>query len=50
MNFAEKNVCITGAGQSAVGRPSDRKPLKWTHDACLAALEDAGPPLEELDG
>lgn len=48
--YPEKQVRISGVGQSKVGRPSKRTALQLTLDACLAALGDAGLPLEELDG
>ena len=50
MNIGERNVCITGVGQSAVGRPLDRKPLALTADACLAAIADAGLTRDDIDG
>ncbi|WP_336974227.1 thiolase family protein [Sphingobium aromaticiconvertens] len=50
MVHAEKQVCITGAGQSAVGRPSPRSALQLTLDACDAAIADAGLTLAEIDG
>ena len=46
----EKQVCITGAAQSEVGRPSLRSPLQLTADACLAAVADAGLTMAEIDG
>lgn len=48
--YPEKKVCITGAGQSAVGRPSDRSALQLTLDACLAAIADAGLSPADIDG
>ncbi|MET0364281.1 MAG: thiolase family protein [Sphingobium sp.] len=50
MTHAEKLVCITGAGQSEVGRPSQRTPLQLTVDACLEAITAAGLRPEEIDG
>jgi acetyl-CoA acetyltransferase len=47
---AEKQVCITGAGQSAVGRPSAHSALQLTLDACEAAVADAGLVLSDIDG
>jgi len=47
---AEKQVCITGAGQSAVGRPSPHSALQLTLDACEAAVADAGLSLSDIDG
>lgn len=48
--LAEKSVCITGAGQSEVGRPSARTALQLTTDACLAAIADAGLNASDIDG
>jgi acetyl-CoA acetyltransferase len=48
--FPEKQVCITGVGQSAVGRPSPHSPLQLTLDACLQAIADAGLSPAEVDG
>ncbi len=48
--YAEKQVCITGAGQSAVGRPSPHSALQLTLDACEAAVADAGLTLSDIDG
>jgi acetyl-CoA acetyltransferase len=46
----EKQVAITGAGQSEVGRPSNRSALQLTVDACLAAIADAGLTPADIDG
>jgi acetyl-CoA acetyltransferase len=46
----EKRVAITGAGQSEVGRPSNRSALQLTVDACLAAITDAGLTPADIDG
>jgi acetyl-CoA acetyltransferase len=48
--YPEKQVRITGIGQSKVGRPSDRSPLQLTLDACLEAVADAGLSVDEIDG
>jgi acetyl-CoA acetyltransferase len=48
--YPEKSVCISGAGQSAVGRPSTRGALQLTIDACLAAIADAGLKPDDIDG
>ncbi|HEX7871748.1 MAG TPA: thiolase family protein [Sphingobium sp.] len=50
MTHAEKQVCITGAGQSEVGRPSQHTPLQLTVDACLQAIGAAGLRPEDIDG
>jgi acetyl-CoA acetyltransferase len=46
----ERRACITGIGQSDVGRRLDRDPLALTLDACLAAIEDAGLTRDDIDG
>lgn len=46
----ERKVRITGVGQSAVGRPSDRSALQLTLDACAAAIADAGLTPADIDG
>lgn len=48
--YPEKMVRITGIGQSAVGRPSDRTAMQLTTDACLAAIADAGLTPDDIDG
>jgi acetyl-CoA acetyltransferase len=50
LTYPEKTVCISGAGQSAVGRPSMRSALHLTVDACLAAIADAGLKPGDIDG
>jgi acetyl-CoA acetyltransferase len=50
MEIAERRACITGLGQSDVGRRLMRDPLELTLDACLAAIEDAGLRREDIDG
>ncbi|MEO5586786.1 MAG: thiolase family protein [Novosphingobium sp.] len=47
---AEKSVCITGAAQSEVGRPSTRSALQLTLDACHAAVAQAGLTMDQIDG
>jgi acetyl-CoA acetyltransferase len=46
----ERRVCITGIGQSEVGRRVERDPFELTLDACLAAIEDAGLTTRDIDG
>jgi acetyl-CoA acetyltransferase len=46
----ERRACITGAGQSEIGRRLFRDPLELTLDACLAAVEDAGLTTSDIDG
>lgn len=48
--YPEKQVRITGIGQSKVGRPSDRSAIQLTLDACLQAVEDAGLEINDIDG
>jgi acetyl-CoA acetyltransferase len=48
--YPEKQVCITGVGQSEVGRPSRRTALQLTLDACTRAIVDAGLKLSDVDG
>lgn len=48
--YAEKSVCITGVGQSKVGRPSPKSALNLTLDACDMALADAGLSVGDIDG
>jgi acetyl-CoA acetyltransferase len=50
MDVLERRACLTGAGQSEVGRRLGRDPLELTLDACLAAIEDAGLRREDIDG
>lgn len=46
----EKDVAITGIGQSEVGRPSSKSAMRLTVDACLEAIVDAGLTREDIDG
>jgi acetyl-CoA acetyltransferase/uncharacterized OB-fold protein len=46
----EDRVALTGVGQSAVGRRLMTDPVALAVDACLAAVQDAGLALEEIDG
>ncbi|HVW44715.1 MAG TPA: thiolase family protein [Amycolatopsis sp.] len=46
----EKQVAITGIGQSDVTRGTDRWPIDLTIDACLAAIADAGLSRADIDG
>jgi acetyl-CoA acetyltransferase len=48
--YPEKTVCISGVGQSEVGRPSSRSALQLTLDACSSAIADAGLTVDEIDG
>lgn len=46
----EKDVVITGVGQSEVGRPSNKSAMRLTLDACLEAIADAGLQRSDIDG
>src|SRR5690554_8135928 len=46
----EKDVAITGIGQSEVGRPSTLWGMRLTLDACLEAISDAGRRKVDIDG
>ncbi|HLH27726.1 MAG TPA: thiolase family protein, partial [Acidimicrobiales bacterium] len=46
----EQDCAITGLGVSEVGRRLMRPPLSLTVEACLAAVEDAGLELSDVDG
>jgi acetyl-CoA acetyltransferase len=45
-----RRACITGIGQSDIGRRLFRDPLELTLDACLAAIADAGLTVADIDG
>jgi acetyl-CoA acetyltransferase len=46
----ERRACISGVGQSDIGRRLGRNPLELTLDACLAAIEHAGLTIDDIDG
>ncbi len=46
----EDKVAITGVGISQVGRRLMREPITLTVEAALAAIEDAGLTLDDIDG
>ncbi len=48
--FVEKRCVISGVGQSDVARRLGRDPLELTLDACLAAINDAGLDVKDIDG
>jgi acetyl-CoA acetyltransferase len=50
MEILERRVCISGIGQSEVGRRLGRDPLGLTLEACLAAIDDAGLTRDRIDG
>ena len=41
---------LSGVGRSAIGRRLMRDPLSLAVDACLAAVDDAGLTLDDIDG
>jgi acetyl-CoA acetyltransferase len=49
-HYYEKNVAITGIGQSEVGRPSSKSAMQLTIDAAMEAIADAGLRREDIDG
>ncbi len=48
--YPEKNLAITGIGQSAVSRAATQSALELTVDACLEAIADAGLKRADIDG
>ena len=46
----ERRAVISGVGQSAIGRQIDRSGFQLTLDAVLAAIDDAGLRVEDVDG
>ncbi len=46
----EHRAVLSGVGRSAIGRRLMVDPLSLTIDACLAAVEDAGLTLDDIDG
>jgi acetyl-CoA acetyltransferase/uncharacterized OB-fold protein len=46
----EHRAVLSGIGRSAIGRRLMVDPLSLTVDACLAAIEDAGLTLDDIDG
>jgi acetyl-CoA acetyltransferase len=49
-DYPEKNVAITGIGQSEVSRGATKSALELTVDACLEAIADAGLKRADIDG
>ncbi|HEX4245053.1 MAG TPA: hypothetical protein VHY77_05755, partial [Acidimicrobiales bacterium] len=49
-DLVEKRCAISGVGQSDIGRRLGRDPLELTLDGCLAAINDAGLSLADIDG
>lgn len=50
MGLAERTACISGVGQSEIGRRLGRDPVELTLDACLAAIAHAGLRVRDIDG
>lgn len=50
MAFNKKLSCISGIGQSKIGRRLEETSLALTVDACLEAIEDAGLTRADIDG
>lgn len=48
--YPEKQVAVTGIGQSEISRGSELSPLRLTVDACKAAVQDAGLSPKDIDG
>ena len=48
--YPEKNVAITGVGQSEVSRGASKSALELTVDACMEAIADAGLTRADIDG
>jgi acetyl-CoA acetyltransferase len=46
----EHRAVLSGIGRSAMGRRLMRDPVSLAVDACLAAVEDAGLTLDDIDG
>ncbi len=46
----ERRACISGVGQSDVGRRLGRDPMELTLDACLDAIDHAGLTTDDIDG
>lgn len=49
-DYPEKNIAITGIGQSKVSRAADKSALGLTIDAVVEAIRDAGLKREDIDG
>jgi acetyl-CoA acetyltransferase len=46
----ERRAVISGVGQSEIGRQVDRSGFELTLDAVLAAIDDAGLTVDDIDG
>ena len=49
-DIIERRACISGVGQSDIGRRLHRDPLELTLDGCLAAIDHAGLTTDDVDG
>jgi acetyl-CoA acetyltransferase len=49
-HYPEKDICITGIGQSKISRGADRSALSLTIDAAMQAIGDAGLRRSDIDG
>ncbi|MDE2597501.1 MAG: thiolase family protein [Sphingomonadales bacterium] len=49
-DLPERRACITGIGQSKVGRPSSETPIRLTMQAAREAVADAGLTMADIDG
>jgi acetyl-CoA acetyltransferase len=49
-DIIERRACISGVGQSDIGRRLFRDPFELTLDGCLAAIEHAGLTTADIDG
>jgi acetyl-CoA acetyltransferase len=49
-DIIERRACISGVGQSEIGRRLFRDPLELTLDSCLAAIDHAGLTTDDIDG
>ncbi|MEJ6594995.1 thiolase family protein [Parasphingorhabdus sp.] len=49
-DYPEKNIAITGIGQSKISRGADKSALGLTIDAAMEAILDAGLKREDIDG
>lgn len=49
-DLLERRIVISGVGQSRIGRQVDRSGLQLTLDAIVAAVDDAGLAIDDLDG
>src|ERR1700749_5258627 len=50
MTFVDDKACITGVGQSAVGRKLGRGGIDLAIDAALEAIAHAGLEVSDIDG